>query len=159
MDRASQVLAIARAAVTNPTAFQKARGAGKGNKSTNRFMMTVRRRARTELGAEYSEQAICGDNRLCVDFYFPRQATIVEIALGLPNPNTEFEKDILKAIMAKEAGYKVRRLLLISRPGAKKKCAQAGRAAMIKWAAEKHGLIIQVEELPGVPRRRVRRSH
>lgn len=79
--------------------------------------------------------------------------TIVEVALGLPNPSAEFEKDILKAIMAQESGFNVRRLFFISRPGGVKKCSQPGRTKVKEWAHAKHGLTIEVHELEGEPRR------
>ncbi len=33
---------------------------------------------------------------------------MVEVTLGLKNPSTEFEKDILKVVMTKNIGYKVK---------------------------------------------------
>ena len=42
-------------------------------------------------GADYSEQKVCGETSFAVDFYFPEERTIVEVALGLPNPASEFD--------------------------------------------------------------------
>jgi len=105
-------------------------------------------------GEDFSEKKVCGKSSLAVDFYFPEEATIVEVALGLPNPASEFEKDVLKAIMGQECGYAIKRLYFISRPGALKKCNQPGRTAVRKWAESKHGLSIEVHDLDGPPRRR-----
>ncbi|MCG2592211.1 hypothetical protein LZ009_05395 [Ramlibacter sp. XY19] len=82
----------------------------------------------------------------------------MEIALGLPNPQSEFEKDILKAVIAKESGNEVRRLMFISRAGGEKKCSQPGRRAVIAWAREKHDLAIEVHDLPGTARVRIRKK-
>ncbi len=49
--------------------------------------------------------------------------------------------------MAKDAGHAVDRLLFISKPGAQKRCAQPGRAAIIKWVRDNHGIEILVREL------------
>jgi hypothetical protein len=101
---------------------------------------------------------LCGETGFAVDFYFQSEETIVEVALGLPNPQSEFEKDVLKAIIAKELGSPVRRLMFISRAGGEKKCSQPGRKAVIAWARERHGLLIEVYDLPGEPRKRMRRA-
>lgn len=154
-DRPLTLLAIAREVASANPEFQAALGPGAGNLATNAFLHELRRRARIEFaGSDFCEQKICGDNSLAVDFYFPEEATIVEVALGLPNPASEFEKDVLKAIMAKERGHDVKRLFFISRPGAIGKCSQPGRVAMRAWAAESHQLQIEIHELSGEPRRR-----
>lgn len=155
--KADQVVQLARELVSNPTGFSAVLGPGAGNKATNAFMRALRAKAEAALGEDFSEKAICGKNRLCVDFYFPDEGTILEVALGLPNPNTEFEKDIIKAIMAVERGNRVQRLVFISRVGAVAKCAQPGRVAMIEWARANHGIAVEVTELPGVRRTRKRR--
>ena len=131
---------------------QAVKGPGTGNKATNAFLKELRENAFDKSGEVCSEQRICGHTAHAVDFYFQSEATIVEVALGIPNSATEYEKDVLKAIMAKENGYKVDRLFFISRPGAAEKCQQPGRA----WLKDKHGIETEVHELAGEPRRPVR---
>lgn len=157
------VYAVANRQATKDPDFHAVLGPGSGDGRTKRFMLLVnlgviRAVCTSNNVPSPAEQKICGKNSLEVDFYFPDEATIVEIALGLPNPGSEFEKDILKALMAKELGHKVDRLVFISRPGAAKKCQQPGRAAMIDWAREKHGLWIEVRDLDGEARVRKRRQ-
>jgi hypothetical protein len=125
--------------------------------AVRRPLCGVRESALRVFGFDYSEKKVCGQNSLAVDFYFHEEEIIVEVALGLPNPASEFEKDVLKAIMALETGQKVRSLVLISRPGGVKKCAQSGRRAVIAWAKANHGLIVEVHDLHGEPRKRKRR--
>ncbi len=157
--KSAKLLALARKIAAESPEFQKVRGPGAGNKATSRFMQILREDALKAFGTNYSEAKICGDTSMAADFYFDDEQTIVEVALGLPNPLSEFEKDILKAIVAREYNHKVvSRLFFISRSGAIKKCFQPGRAALIKWAHDKHGLIIEIHELGGEPRRRHRRS-
>ncbi len=121
-------------------------------------MRELRLQAVAAFGHDYAEQRICGETAFAADFYFPDEATVVEVALGLPNPASEFEKDILKAIIAQDYGYAVKRLFFISRAGAAKKCAQPGRSALITWAKIKHALVVEVHELGGEPRTRSRRA-
>jgi len=84
---------------------------------------------------------------LAVDFYFPDEATIVEVALGIKNPNTEYEKDILKAVMAKSLGTRVNKLLFIAKPGGVKKCNQPGRIAVKEWLRRTHSIEVDVLDL------------
>ena len=71
----------------------------------------------------------------------------MEVALGLGNPNTEYEKDILKALMARDRGNKVEQLIFISKPGGVKKCNQPGRSAVKEWLKDKNGIRIMVMDL------------
>lgn len=149
IDRVASLVELASGLVEENPRFHDVLGPGLGDHATNSFMRTLRGRAEGAFGENFSEKKICGRTSQAVDFYFASDATVVEVALGLPNSASEFEKDILKALMAKECGYQVRRLVFVSRPGAIKKCAQPGRSAIVKWAKEKHELSIEVVELPG----------
>ncbi len=146
------LLRIAREIGSANSNFHAILGPGEGDRATGAFMRQLRARATEAFNADYSERKVCGDTSLAVDFYFPEEGTIVEVALGLPNPASEFEKDILKALMAQELGQRIDRLLFISRPGAKKKCSQPGRKAMAQWAGSRHSLSVEVHELEGEPR-------
>lgn len=157
LDHSAQLLAAAREIAERIPDFQTVRGPGIGDHSTAAFMKTLQARAVQLFGRDFSERRICGETSFAVDFYFPEEATIVEIALGLPNSQSEFEKDVLKAIIAQENGSEVRRLFFISRAGAQKKCSQPGRATIMKWALENHALQIEVHDLGGEPRRRKKR--
>ncbi len=126
--------------------FFTVKGPGLGNRDTNAFLKEVRNRANNAFGQDFSEQQICGDSDHAVDFYFEDEATIVEIALGLKNPNSEFEKDILKALLAQEL-YPVKRLALIGKPGARNACERPGRTAFQRWASQHHGLAIDVYDI------------
>lgn len=88
-----------------------------------------------------------GPNSWAVDFYFPKDGVIVEVALGLKNPNTEYEKDILKALMVKELGNYVYKLVFITKPRGIKKCNQPGRKAVKGWLLESNQIEVEVLEL------------
>lgn len=158
MSKLKTLIRVAADIAKSTPNFQHVKGAGDGDHATNEFMKTLRRRLIEEFGDDFSEKRICGENSFAVDFYIPEEESIVEVALGLPNPASEFEKDILKAIMAQECGTPVRRLVFISRPGAIKKCNQPGRSAIRAWAQTSHNLEIEVHDLPGEPRVRLRKK-
>jgi len=144
---ADRLFTIAKTVARGHAEFFTIQGPGKGDRSTNAFMAEVRRQAAAAFGRDYSEASISGANKLAVDFYFPHEETIVEIALSLRNPTSEFERDILKALMATESGNPVRSLIFISKPGAAKRLNQPGAQAIISWANSKHGLAVSVREL------------
>ena len=146
MNNAEQLHAIAQTLVDEWPNFFGIQGAGAGDRATNDFMRELGRRAATAFGHSFAEQRISGDNKLAVDFYFPDEATIVEVAMSLRNPASEFERDILKAIMAQEAGHAVQRLIFLSKPGALARCAQPGLRAFADWAQRAHGILIEVRE-------------
>jgi hypothetical protein len=157
-DRPKQLLEIARRLAASDPEFQTVKGPSKGDHATLDFMRALRAEAIDAFGSDFSERKICGDTSFAVDFYFPEEATVVEVALGLQNPASEFEKDILKALMAQDLGVAVRRLYFIGRAGADKKCSQPGRGAVKRWALQAHDLSIEIHELGGEPRLRTRPS-
>jgi hypothetical protein len=129
-----------------PSLFES-KGPGLGDRDTREFVAELRRRAKDAFGADHAEQTMCGASNLRVDYYFPEEATIVEIAFLLKNSPSEFEKDVLKAITAQEKGQVVTQLVFISKPGAIKRCGAPDRRSFIEWAARAHGLSITVHEI------------
>jgi hypothetical protein len=164
MSAATELHGLAQALVDEDRDFFTAKGAGAGDHATNAFMRALRVRAAAHFGEDHAEQRLCGNNAFAADFYFRREATIVEVALGLKNPSTEFEKDVLKAVMAKELGAPVEHLTFIAKPGGARKCQQPGRSAIRDWVERGHGIRVAVHELavntefhaPPPPRRRRR---
>jgi hypothetical protein len=145
--RAARLLELAQeVANERPTLFES-KGPGVGDKDTNGFVSQLRRRALEAFGADHAEQTICGASGLRVDYYFPEDATIVEVAFLLKNSPSEFEKDILKAILAQENGQPVNQLVFIAKPGGVKRCGAPDRHSIIDWAARTHGLTIVVNEI------------
>jgi hypothetical protein len=147
VDQTQALLSLARSLALRRPDFLHTKGPGAGDHATIAFMRDLRAQALRRFGEDHAEQKICGTNGFCVDYYFRREATIVEVALGLPKKTTEFERDVLKAVMAKEEGKPVRRLIFLSKPGAIKKCAQPGRSAIIDWLTKNHRIRVEIHEL------------
>jgi len=145
--RPDELVNLAQTLANETPGFFEIKGSGAGNLATNAYVGELRIRAALCFGVDLAEQSVCGTNNLRVDYYFEPEATIVEIALGLRNPNTEFEKDVLKAVMAKDQGRAVERLLLVSKQGGRKKCNQPGRREVVSWSERSHGIRVEVHDL------------
>jgi hypothetical protein len=147
--RATRLLALAQQLADECPSLFETKGPGLGDRDTSIFVKELRRRAVEAFGIDHAEQALCGANNLRVDYYFPEDATIVEIAFLLKNSPSEFEKDILKAILAKENGRDVHKLVFIAKPGAVKRCSAPDRRSIIEWAERVHGVVVAVHEIRG----------
>ena len=110
-------------------------------------MKELRARVKAALGDKLAEQHICGENNLAVDFYVCDEATIIEVALSLRNSNSEFERDIFKALIARDKGHPVKRLVFISKPGAKKRHCSPSSEAIVEWVKRHCGIEIEMYEL------------
>ena len=133
--KSERLLEIASDLVSGLPAFFEIQGPSVGDRATSSFMRELRLRCAAAFDADFAEQRICGENGLTVDYYFPDEGAIVEIALSL------------KAIMARDAGHPVQSLVFITKPGGAKRCGQPGARAMIEWAARAHSLTVTIREL------------
>jgi hypothetical protein len=71
----------------------------------------------------------------------------LKIAGMLGGPNSEYEKDIFKCLLAQDRGCKIRRLMFIAKPGAAKIHSSPGRGAIAKFATQRFGVEITLDEL------------
>jgi hypothetical protein len=127
MKKADEIFSLAQALADERPDFFDVKGPSVGDHDTSSFMKELRSRSHRAFNADYAERKVCGENNLCVDYYLPDEETIIEVALGLRNPTSEYERDILKAIMAKDSGQAVSHLLFISKPGACEAPCATGR--------------------------------
>lgn len=145
--KADRLVELVSQLASEISGFFEIAGPGLGDRRTRKFMDELCRRAKIEFGGDHAEARICGTAGLRPDFYFPDEKTIVEVALSLRNPNSEFERDLLKAIMAQEAGNPVRRLLFLCKPGGEKTHAAPASREFTRWMAEKHDLLVEIHDI------------
>lgn len=148
----NKLIDLAQQIANERSTFFTTKGPGLGDKDTSAFMFTLHERAKDIFGNEFikqfAEQKICGyKNNFKVDFYFPEEAVIVEIALTLRNASREFEKDIIKAILAKRAGRNINTLCFLSKPGAIKRNEEPGPQSIIAWVGKDYGIKVVTIEL------------
>jgi hypothetical protein len=93
MGQVEKVIELAQQLAEETPGFFEVKGAGVGDRATNAFMVELRKRAAATLGEDLAERCICGENNLAVDFFFPEEAAVLEVAFSLRNPASEFERD------------------------------------------------------------------
>ena len=148
MSKTEQLCTLAKNLASDWPQFFEKLGPGAGDHATQAYMTKLNARAFETFNEDYSQKHISGDNGLCVDFYFPDEATVIEIAMGLRNSSSEFERDILKAIMAQDAKTNnlVTRLIFLTKPPGRVRTNSPSRRAIIAWAHQAHSLSIEVRE-------------
>jgi hypothetical protein len=137
-----------RLAESTPNFFE-IKGPGRGDHATAAFLADLRKAARELFGSDYSEKTACKSAGFRFDFYFPEEGVAVEFAFGLHNPNSEFERDIFKCLLAAEDqdGCSVRKLVLMGKPGAIARLSAPAPKAIMAFAKKRFDLTVQVFEL------------
>jgi len=147
MTKSQTILNIAqRVADEIPDMFRK-KGPGEGNHFTNKYMSRLNNAVTAILGKSYVEQKICEPTGQCVDFYVPEEATIIEVELSLYNVHTNLDRDIFKALLAKDAGHSVSTLLLVGKEPAKERHTQPASRALIDFVKRHHDLNVVIEDI------------
>jgi hypothetical protein len=96
--------------------FNKTKGPSVGDRATRRYMDKLNKAARRHLrNRVHIEEAVMEGTGLNFDFYLPWERTAVEVALGLHNSASEWEKDLFKALLAKHHGKPIRKLVFLTR--------------------------------------------
>jgi hypothetical protein len=148
MSKTQQILAIIQETSTELRAFER-RGPGAGDLATNQVMARINKQVAIEFGREVIERAFTAGVRQSVDFYVPDEATVIEVEFSLCNPYPCLEKDAFKILLAKEAGYTIKTLVLVGDPGCTKRLSSPAPRAIISWLKKNHDLEICVVELKG----------
>lgn len=147
MTKVQQIVKIAQQIADEMPNFHEVKGPGKGDKANHDFMAKLRERVGNQLGIDYSEKQISGEIKSAVDFFLRDEKTIVEIALTLKVPLSEFHKDIFKALLAKDKGEDIEKLVFISKPGAKKRHNEPASQAIMKWLNDNYSIEVEIFEL------------
>jgi hypothetical protein len=139
----SLLLLAQELAERTPRFFEK-KGPGVGDHATGVFVRLLRQLAHEVFGADYSEKIVCKGAGFRFDFYSPDEVTAVEFGFGLHNPNSEFERDILKCLLAIEDGRKVRKLIRVGKPGAIARLSAPALKAIVALVGKRFDLAVEV---------------
>jgi hypothetical protein len=82
-----------------------------------------------------------------VDFWLEDEFTIMEMEFNILSSPPVLEKEIFKALLAKDAGNDVRHLILIGDPGSVILSQAPGAVAIIDWVERRHQIRAQIWEL------------
>jgi len=145
--RVDRLFLLAQRIAEQTPGFFQTKGPGAGDHAALEFMKNLREAAKGIFEEDLSEKRVSDDVSFSIDFYLPDEATAVEIALGLHNPLTEFERDIFKCLLARDAGCIIEHLLLISKPGGAARQAAPGPLAIASFVKRNFGLQIEIREL------------
>jgi len=146
-----QLFFLAQGVAHNTQTFYEKKGAGARDLANAAFMKRLRAEAQTAFGADYSEKKACKGIGYAFDFYFPDEATVVEVALSLHNPISEYERDIFKCLLAREDGLPIDALQFIARPGAFSRQGAPGPRRIAEFVLNKFNLKVGILELlPGL---------
>ena len=152
LPKEARLFLLAQTIATNTAGFFQKKGPGIGDKASNQFMTQLRSAAQELFGTDYSETKTCRGTKFAFDFYFPDEETVVEVALSLRNPSSEYERDIFKCLLAIDDGCPIRHLVFITKPGGHYRVIiPAGASSIAGYVERKFGIHIEVRELTSAP--------
>jgi hypothetical protein len=150
MTKTKQIITIAKRISKRIPHFNEPKKPGEGNIAANLFMKRLYEgvEQKLRLDIDYEKEKPIGDGtKSAVDFYIQDEKTIIEIALSLRNPSSEFHKDILKALLAKDNRWKVNRLVFVAKPGAYKRHKEGLSEKIKEWLEKHHSITVEIEDL------------
>jgi len=125
----------------------KARRAGGGTPYVNEVVNHLKYLVGQEFGTGVINQFLSKENRQSVDFWLEDEHTIVEIEFNIFSSPPVLEKEVFKALLAKDAGKDVRHLVLIGDPGSALLSQAPAPMSIINWVERRHQIGVQIWEL------------
>ncbi len=124
-----------------------ARGGVQKNSGTRQFVSFIGELVSTRWPDEVKiDQKAASTGKFTFNFYVPSEETAIELALGMRNTFSEYENDIFMALLAKEAGLPLQRLILIGKHGAIKVRNAPGSRSIRDWVKLRFNLTVEVHE-------------
>lgn len=147
MKKAKRVFQLAQE-VADEYHMYKLRHAGAGPHFVNEVVNHIKSLVIHELGEHLVNQFLGNkDIGQPVDFWLADEQTIMEIEFDVISAPPVLEKEIFKALLANDAGYEVKNLILIGDPGSTLLAKTPRPKAIIDWVAQHHQIRVQVWEL------------
>lgn len=100
-----------------------------------------------EMGAGVVNQFLSQASHQSVDFWLADEFAIIEMEFNILSSPPVLEKEIFKALLAKDAGRDVRHLILIGDPGSVLLSQAPAAVAIIDWVERRHQIRAQIWEL------------
>jgi hypothetical protein len=146
MDKAERIFQLAQQGA-DAYGMYKARRAGGGTPYISEVINHLKFLVVQEFGAEAVDQFLGKESHQSVDFWLEDEQTIVEMEFDVFSSPPVLEKEIFKALLAKDAGKDVRHPILIGDPGSALLSRAPTPSSIIDWVARHHQIKVRVWEL------------
>jgi len=125
----------------------KARRAGAGRPYTDEVINHLKLLAAQEFGTGVINQFLSKASRESVDFWLADEQTIMEMEFSAFRSPPVLEKEVFKALLAKDAGNDVRHHILIGDPGSVLLSQAPAPVAIMNWVELRHQIRVEIWEL------------
>ena len=146
MNKAERIFRLAQEGADAYHMFT-ARRAGAGSPYVNEVVNHLKFLVVQEFGAGVVNQFLSKENRQSVDFWLEDAQTIMEIEFNTFSSPPVLEKEVFKALLAKDAGKDVRHLILVGDPGSVLLSQSPSSVSIISWVERRHQIRVQIWEL------------
>ncbi len=146
MSKAERIFQLAQEGADTFRMF-KARRAGAGIPYVNEVINHLKFLVVQEFGNGVVNQFLNKENRQTVDFWLEDEQTIMEVEFNTFNSPPVLERQVFKALLAKDDGKDVRQLILIGDPGSILLSQAPTPASIINWVERQHQIQVQIWEL------------
>lgn len=146
MKKAERILQLAQEAANSYRIFAL-RSSGAATPFVNEVISHLKSVVAQELGAAVVSQVLNQASHQTVDFWLEDEFTILEIEFNILSSPPVLEKEIFKALLAKDAGKDVRRLILIGDPGSLMLSEIPTAVALRDWLERRHQIRVEIWEL------------
>ena len=147
MSKAERIFQLAQEGADSYHIF-KLRRAGAGTHFVNEVINHLKSNVIREVGAEVVTQFLGKkEDGQPVDFWLEDEQTVMEIEFDILSSPPVLEKEIFKALLAKDAGNNVQYLILIGDPGSVLLSQTPRSKSIIAWVEQHHQIRVQIWEL------------
>ena len=146
MSKAKRIFQLAEEVATSYDLLD-ARRAGSGDLYTREVIDHLKFLVIQEFGPGVTNQFLSKANRQSVDFWIEDEQTIIEMEYGLWSSDPSLEKEVFKALLAKDAGKDVRHLILIGDPGSVRRWQTPTPQSVVDWVERHHQIRVKIWEL------------
>jgi len=146
MNKAERIFQLAQQ-VANSYELLQARRAGSGDLYTREVVDYLKSLAIQEFGPEVTNQWLSHVDHPPVDFWLKDEQTIIEVEFSLWSSVPVLEREVFKALLAKDTGQAVQQLILIGDPGLARYCDSPLQRSIIDGAERHHHLHIHIWQL------------
>ena len=146
MTKAGRIFELAREVALSYDILN-ARRAGSGDIYTREVIDHLKFVVHEEFGPGVANQFLNKANRESVDFWLKEEQTILEAEFSLLGLAPVLEREVFKALLAKDAGHDVRHLILIGDPGSIRRFQAPGPRSIMEWVERRHQIAVEVWDL------------